>query len=350
MKYKRINVSKGRFIDVYDDVFDFAEVSKMAMYVKRSTFKLERVPSVDLPDYLKFATLKSEYNVYELLSMGFILSPNLKFIRDRIREQELRLHRVYVNLSTAQDIYTYHVDAEFHSEPTILYYVNPIWDPLWEGETHFADEDGKDIIFSSSFMPNRVVYFSATIPHKSSQPSFLAKDFRYTLTLKFSSNKTAKHKEDFPIVDFFLDNDIEITDFEKSAIEFVRQKTESIPHSGTTLFNHLYNTFIILKQHGCESSLCLAGLCHSIYGTEFYERIKIDDRQILQEIIGNRAEDIVFRFCSLADRDLELLHPTFTDSDLVHIAYANLIEEKFRNHSHESEIIAYKNKLIEIKR
>ena len=54
MKYKRINVSKDRFIDIYDDVFDFAEVSKMAMYVKRSTFKLERVPSVDLPDYLKF--------------------------------------------------------------------------------------------------------------------------------------------------------------------------------------------------------------------------------------------------------------------------------------------------------
>lgn len=350
MKYKRINVSKDRFIDIYDDVFDFAEVSKMAMYVKRSTFKLERVPSVDLPDYLKFATLKSEYNIYELLSMGFILSPNLKFLRDRIKEEGLRLHRVYVNLSTAQDIYTYHVDGEFHTEPTILYYVNPLWEPLWEGETHFADEDGKDIIFSSSFMPNRIVYFSSTIPHKSSQPSFLAKDFRYTLTLKLSSNRTSKHQEDFPIADFFLDRNIEISDIEKTAIEFVKKKTISIPHSGTTLFNHLYNTFIILKQHGCDTELCLAGLCHSIYGTEFYERIKIDNREILREIIGSKAEDIVFRFCSLNDRDAELLNPTFVDSDLVHIAYANLIEEKFRDQSHESEIIAYKNKLTEIKR
>lgn len=348
MKYKRIDVSKNRFIDIYDDVFDFAEVSKMAMYVKRSAFKLERVPSVDLPDYLKFATLKSEYNIYELLSMGFILSPNLKFLRDRIRENDLRLHRVYVNLSTAQDIYTYHVDGEYHTEPTVLYYVNPIWDPLWEGETHFSDEDGKDIIFSSSFMPNRVVYFSSTIPHKSSQPSFLAKDFRYTLTLKFSSKRTQKHKEDFPIADFFLDRDLEISDVEKNAIEFIRSRSESIPHSGTTLFNHLYNTFVILKQHGCKSSLCLAGLCHSIYGTEFYERLRITDRRVLQEIIGTEAEDIVYRFCNLGDRDAELLNPACFDKDLVHIAYANLIEEKFRDQCHESEIISYKNKLIEI--
>ena len=63
MKYRRIEISKNRFIDIYDDVFDYAETSKMAMFAKRSTFKLERVPSVDLPDYLKFATLKSEYNI-----------------------------------------------------------------------------------------------------------------------------------------------------------------------------------------------------------------------------------------------------------------------------------------------
>jgi len=35
--------------------------------------------------------------------------------------------------------------------------------------------------------------------------------------------------------------------------------------------------------------------------------------------------------------------------ELIEIAYANLIEEKFRNMSHESEIIAYKNKLEKIK-
>ncbi len=350
MKYRRIEVSKDRFIDIYDDVFDYAETSKMAMFAKRSTFKLERVPSVDLPDYLKFATLKSEYNIHELISMGFILSPRLKFLRDRIKSDELRLHRVYLNLSTAQDIYTYHVDSEYDNEPTLLYYVNTIWDPTWEGETHFSDEDGKDIIYSSSFMPNRIVYFSSTIPHKSSQPSFLAKDFRYTLTLKFSSKKTIKHHEDFPISDFFLDSEIKISDFEKEAIEFLKFKTENIPHSGTTLFNHLYNTFMILKHHGCELKTCLAGLFHSIYGTEFYERIRLDDRNILREIIGLDAEDLVYRFCSIQDRDAELLSVGCTDHELVHIAYANLIEEKFRDQCHESEIIAYKNKLDKIKR
>ena len=80
----------------------------------------------------------------------------------------------------------------------------------------------------------------------------------------------------------------------------------------------------------------------------FYDKLVLQRDQI-KDIIGESAEDIVFRFCSLQNRDSYLLDDKCNEYDLIHIAYANLLEEKFRNMSHEGEIISYKNKLIKIK-
>jgi len=317
------------------------------MFAKRSSFNLERVPTSELPASLKFATLKSEYIIYDLLGMGFFDSPNIEFLKNKIKKEKLRLHRAYVNLSTAQDTYFYHVDSYYDNEPTLLYYLNTYWLPHWEGETHFS-EDAKDICYSTSLIPNRLVLFSATIPHKTSQPSFHAEEYRYVLTIKFSSSNTPDHKKDFPISDLFID-DIEPDDDEKNAIDFLEKNSHGLRHSGTTFFNHCLNVFKILKSHGAPKIVCLAGLYHSIYGTEFYEKIELNDRSLLKNIIGSEAEDIVYRFCSLQDRDSYLLHPNCLERDLIHIAYANFIDEIKRNQCSQDEIINYKNKLEEIK-
>ena len=114
------------------------------------------------------------------------------------------------------------------------------------------------------------------------------------------------------------------------------------------MFNHLHGTWKILKEQKRSTDICLAGMYHSIYGTEFYDKLVLQRDQI-KDIIGESAEDIVFRFCSLQNRDSYLLDDKCNEYDLIHIAYANLLEEKFRNMSHEGEIISYKNKLIKIK-
>lgn len=44
--------------------------------------------------------------------------------------------------------------------------------------------------------------------------------------------------------------------------------------------------------------MCLAGLCHSVYGTESYTKqsVPLSDRKEFQKIIGEEAEELVYLF------------------------------------------------------
>lgn len=348
MKKRLLEIDKTKKIEILDNIFDFAQQSYLYEYVKSSAYKLNRTASNSVPQDKQFKTLLSEFNIYDLLKINFFSGESQSYLRDKIKNENFRLHRAYVNLSTAQDVYHYHVDSDIDEDFTLLYYCNTHWEENWEGETHFGDPFAQEIVHSCSFKPNRCVLFTGTIPHKSSQPSFFAKEFRYVLTLKFTHPNHKEYFTDFPIADFFYADDPLPDANESKAIDFLQKICEKIPHSNTLLFNHLYGTWKILKNQGCSKNVCLAGMFHSVYGTEFFNNLQIDREQLIH-IIGNEAEDIVYRFCSLQNRDAELLHEGCTQQDLIQIAYANLIEEKFRDASHESEIIAYKNKLEKIK-
>lgn len=341
MQHRKIKIDH-RSVDIFDNVFDFKDQSGIFDYVKRSRYSLDRTPSESVVQSQQFTTLLSEYNIYDLLHIEFFKN---KDIQKLVSENQYRLHRAYVNLSTAQDVYHYHVDSTHDNDKTMLYYCNTYWEENWEGETHFGDDNAKEIIASASFKPNRIVLFNGTIPHKSSQPSFFAREYRFVLTLKFSNPEHPQYQTDFPIIDFFIDG----KDYNNNEVDFIRKLSSNIPHSKTSLFNHLYGTYKILKSQGADETTCLAGLYHSVYGTEFYNRLQLDRDQV-QSVIGKEAENLVFTFCSLSDRDAILLNDPNADPRLVHIAYANLIEEKFRDESHEGEIIAYKNHLEKVKR
>lgn len=69
-------------------------------------------------------------------------------------------------------------------------------------------------------------------------------------------------------------------------------------HSGRSLKEHLIGTYKYLNKWKCRKDLCIAGLCHSIYGTESFNQISIsnNERQKVKEIIGSKSETIVFYF------------------------------------------------------
>jgi hypothetical protein len=69
----------------------------------------------------------------------------------------------------------------------MLGYLNMSWDPCWEGETHFSDEQGKDTLVSAGFVPGRIIVFDSSIPHKSSQPGPMADNYRYVLAVKLAT-------------------------------------------------------------------------------------------------------------------------------------------------------------------
>jgi len=72
----------------------------------------------------------------------------------------------------------------------------------------------------------------------------------------------------------------------------------NIPHSGRTFYEHLCSVEDILKSCRCPEHVSLAGLFHSIYGTNYFTpNIKIE-RADVQKLIGDRAEYLAWLFCN----------------------------------------------------
>jgi hypothetical protein len=117
---------------------------------------------------------------------------------------------------------------------------------------------------------------------------------------------------------------------------------------GRSLRDHLIGTFNLLKEWGNDRDVCLAGLFHSIYGTEVYtlQSAQLSERDTIRGAIGARAEELAYYFCvcdrnnmlsnvdqadafsfhdRVADRQVPLDCGTLTA--LVEIAFANSLEQ-----------------------
>jgi (p)ppGpp synthase/HD superfamily hydrolase len=98
-------------------------------------------------------------------------------------------------------------------------------------------------------------------------------------------------------------------------------------HSGRTLFDHLKGVHDLLRDWDNEHYVCMAGLFHSIYGTNTFKHQSLNDRGKLIEMIGLKAENLVHLF-STADRPLfESIEDKKVRSDLLEIEAANLLEQ-----------------------
>ena len=68
-----------------------------------------------------------------------------------------------------------------------------------------------------------------------------------------------------------------------------------------TLMQHLRGTYDLLTAWTCPMHVRLAGLCHSVYGTEVFtkETIPLHAREHLKEAIGEQAEELAFLYCAI---------------------------------------------------
>jgi len=125
-----------------------------------------------------------------------------------------------------------------------------------------------------------------------------------------------------------------LTNVEK--LEFVHKISKNIKHGSKTFFDHLFNTSSIVEKLcndiGITESRYLidAALYHSIYGTDYFEHNTAISREKIAVIIGEKAEQLVYFFCSLPDRNIQILQHKFTPAqlqrDLYILEYANLLE------------------------
>lgn len=72
-------------------------------------------------------------------------------------------------------------------------------------------------------------------------------------------------------------------------------------HSGYTLWQHLLGVHDILQASKFPDYVCTAGLFHSIYGTQIFNKVTLDKsrRTELQALIGTKAECLAMAFCEL---------------------------------------------------
>ena len=72
-------------------------------------------------------------------------------------------------------------------------------------------------------------------------------------------------------------------------------------HSGHTLWQHLVGVHNILQTKKFPEYLCLAGLFHSVYGTQVFKKVTVDKSQRVQvqALLGEQAESLVMAFCEL---------------------------------------------------
>jgi hypothetical protein len=79
-----------------------------------------------------------------------------------------------------------------------------------------------------------------------------------------------------------------------------------VEHSRENLLSHLIHTYELLHRWNSSRELCIAGLFHSIYGTESFEFATVppSDRQKIREQIGVEAEELVYLYCSCSRSSL----------------------------------------------
>lgn len=83
--------------------------------------------------------------------------------------------------------------------------------------------------------------------------------------------------------------------------------TDKIPHSKTMFLSHLLSVYTDLKKWDCPEHVVLAGLFHSIYGTEAFQgfALPVERRQEIRDLIGDRAERLAYVNCALTRESLD---------------------------------------------
>jgi hypothetical protein len=88
----------------------------------------------------------------------------------------------------------------------------------------------------------------------------------------------------------------------KQLTDFLRELgTEQVGHTEKSYLAHNIGVYNFMKARGCTEELCRAGLFHSIYGTELFQRfsLPLDRRPDVRALIGERAERLAYVNCAM---------------------------------------------------
>ncbi len=75
--------------------------------------------------------------------------------------------------------------------------------------------------------------------------------------------------------------------------------TKDVEHTGKGFLAHLIGVYKDLERWGGDIDVCRAGMFHSIYGTELFQKfcLPLERRKAVSDLIGTRAEWLGFLNC-----------------------------------------------------
>ncbi len=177
---REVEVDNGRKLRVYDNVFDMEYRHSLYSFAQNSMYRIGWADG-PLVENKKLQFLPSTYSHEDLERVELL--HRLKATPVVQEMDGFNLTKCVMNLSTPSDANFVHAHPE---DKVLLYYVNLDWRDGWHGETLFYDEPGKEVMFASSYTPNRLIAFDAKIPHTIRPQSHLAPFYRLTLALIYT--------------------------------------------------------------------------------------------------------------------------------------------------------------------
>ena len=135
--------------------------------------------------------------------------------------------------------------------------------------------------------------------------------------------------------------------------------TSNIAHTNGDFLSHLVGVYHYLEQWGCSERVMLAGLFHSLYGTQAFQNFSLskENRHEIRALIGESAERLVFIYCAMtyksmrasvlsdgkpqlwdrfSDRPLDVTEQEFTD--ILWIKLADILEQEARLNDSEKSL------------
>lgn len=177
---KTHKTKSGKKIRVWDGLIDYATASYFYQYAENSFYKLGWTDG-ESENQRKYRYLHARLTIEESMNNrvfpALLQSEVAKYLKGATLEKSV------INLSTPSDIHYPHVHPE---KFVALYYVNPLWQPQWYGETLFWNETATEIEVALPYTPHRLILFDANIPHSIRPQSRDAESHRFTYAMVFN--------------------------------------------------------------------------------------------------------------------------------------------------------------------
>ena len=175
-------------IIVYDDVFNWQQNHEMFDYVYHAPYTLGWSDNYNESEQYFHCGFDSNMwkNRQQHGPINNILEPLYNSEPFRIHNvDDNKISKSVINCDTLSDSHTVHTHR---NEDVLLYYVNTEWKDGWGGETFFYDNNGKEIVYTCPYTPNRMVYFRGDIVHRFNGPSKDGPKFRFSISTFIERN------------------------------------------------------------------------------------------------------------------------------------------------------------------